>query len=172
MQNKHIWIIVAVQVVSALMLMVGIIILAVSTTDKCASGCYESSCRGSDYRIYPCDCGSYCQVKLTVVDGIYRFGISALIIGIVGSIFGCVLLCIYRRRQYYNQQQQTVAVITTAQVPVYGVQQNPYPYAQPVYGQPIPQQQNIPYGIPVTGQPYPTQYQYGQNLQTTPPNYQ
>jgi len=117
MQNKLIWIIVSLLVLSGIMLLVGILILSLARKEQCSSGCYESSCLGSDYRYYSCDCGSYCQVKLIVLDGTYKFGISALVIGIVGSIFGSVLLCIYKRRQYHDQPQQTI-VISTSQAPL------------------------------------------------------
>lgn len=171
MQRQHIWIVTAFQILSGIMIIIGVLVLALARTEKCSTGCTEKTCLGENYHYYPCDCGNYCQAKTIVVDSVFRFGVSSLVIGILGSISGSILLCIYRRRYAYEQQQHTVAIITTQQ-PLYAGQapmgypmQNQYPY-----GQPLPQQ-NVAYGMPVNAQPYQTgqpyhtgqtQPQYGQ----------
>lgn len=164
MLRQHIWIVTAFQILSGIMIVIGVLVLALARNEKCSTGCAERTCLGENYHYYPCDCGNYCQAKTIVVDSVFRFGVSALVIGILGSISGSILLCIYRRRYPY-EQQQNVAIITTQQ-PLYAGQppvgypmQNQYPY-----GQPLPQQ-NVVYGMPVNAQPYQTEqpYQTGQH---------
>ena len=165
MLRHHIWIVTAFQILSAIMIVIGVLVLALARNEKCSTGCSERTCLGENYHYYPCDCGNTCQAKTIVVDSVFRFGVSALVIGILGSISGSILLCIYRRRYAY-EQQQTVAIlqqpIYAGQPPVGYPMQNQYPY-----GQPLPQQ-NVVYGMPVNAQQYQTgqPYQIGQPYQT------
>lgn len=136
--RKQVWVLAISETVSLILFIAGIIILAVGTNEECQSYCVEKSCRGTDYRTYPCDCGATCQTKGVVQDGVYRLGVSFLIIGIIASIIGSILLCVYRRRYYYYNQPPvvgggTVVIQQVPQVPViYG-----QPQGQPVYGYPV-----------------------------------
>lgn len=158
--RKQVWGLAISETISILLFIAGIIILAVGTKEECNSYCVETSCRGIDYRTYPCDCGSTCQTKTVINDGVYRLGVAFLIIGIVASIIGSILLCVYRRRYYYYNQPP--AVIGGGTVVIQQVPQVPLQYYQPQAGQPV-------YGYPVQagyqpqvgGMQYPGTYVQG-----------
>lgn len=99
---------------SLLLLLSGILILSLAGRKACSTGCVETSCKKYN-NYYECDCGSTCRAKTVVKDGVYGLGVSFIIIGIIGSIAGCILVCIYRRRYYYHQSPNCVIVQGGAQ---------------------------------------------------------
>ena len=148
-----------VEILSLGFLIAGILILALAN-QQCGQGCIQQSCLAIDDTYYDCDCGSYCRSKETTKDGVYRLGVALLIIGIIGSIFGSILLCVFRRRYYYAQQPPIAPVQTILVQPGMGM---PMQQVQYVQNQGVPgyayvengQQGNfmVNYGYPIQGQP-------------------
>jgi len=152
-----------VEVLSLCFFIAGIIILTAGKTETCNSGCVARTCPSYNGYSYPCDCGSVCQSKTTEDNAVYRLGLALLIIGIIGSVFGSMFLCVYRRRYYYYRapgvvQGQMMGYPAGAQGQPILVGQNPYadpayvdaynqnPFQQP-YQQPNPYQEQ-PYQQP------------------------
>ena len=145
-----------IELFSGGLFLAGILVISSGRTEQCNSGCYEHSCLGSNYRYYECDCGSYCMTKGVVVDGVFRMAVAFIVLGVLGSIFGCILGCILRRR-YYNNNPPPVIVANPV---VYGI------------GTPVYQQQPAVVGMqPVKMEQYPqNQGQYPGNQGQYPQN--
>lgn len=166
--RRHITIVSLIEIISLIFLIIGIILLNVGKKN-CDSGCVERSCLAMNYNYYPCDCGSVCKEKTALEGSVYSLGASLLIIGIIGSVISCILLCVYRRRYYYFYSQPPIGeTVIIAQQPVGFVQPQPQIPIQFAYlgGQ------NPAVGIPF-GQPMPpNQYPYPQNNPQNPNNIQ
>ena len=157
--KKHACLLTSLQLFSLGLVLAGILILSVGRHESCYP-CQESPCYGTDYHYYSCDCGRYCQSKSVIVDSVYRLGISFLVMGIIGTIFGSVLACVMRRRMY--NQSPPIAFVTNPQVVYTGgpgqVQYITGPVQGIPYGQPLPQ--NMAYGYPIQGATNGGQNQY------------
>ena len=111
--------------------------------------------------------------------------VAFIVIGVIGSIFGCILGCIFRRRYYYNNPPPVVIanpnpVVYGIAQPVYGQPQQPgmqpakmdqYPNQQPAYGYGQPLPQNMAYGYPIQGPGFGDPNQQNQNAMQNPQPY-
>ena len=180
---RSVWTLSLIEFITLSMILAGILILSLGRTEKCNSRCIEKTCLSIYYDSYPCDCGATCQQKSVVTDGVYRLGVALLIIGIIGSIFSSVYLCINRSRYYRHlavmqaPMGQTVimqgggigvfpgggiSVVQGGIMPIqYGQTPNVYAQGMPV-GMPNNNYGGVNYGYPVQGQmsQNPTQIQY------------